>query len=191
MKTTNSNSGKPKLATLAVFFLLIFGLFSCEYYGRDGRPGKAYLALDWSQSEPYYIEAGHKYIPNTFYWGEFYRVPSGIYLFYYEGEYYNGRRWIDYAWEVEYEIWENPGEFGLPNGIDGYDGADAYFTIVCYPSGPKVFVEEFYKSASSDELIETDFTENSGEIVEITQTKENFTLKIKYRKVKPKYIPGR
>jgi hypothetical protein len=191
MKTLSYNPGKAKLTRLAVFLLLMFGLFSCEYYGMDGRPGRSYLALDWQQSEPYYIEAGNKYIPEVFYWGEYYRIPSGIYLLYYEGEYNNGRRWITYAWEVEYEIWENPGEYGRPNGIDGFDGADAYFTIECSPGGATVFIDEFYKAAASDELTGYEIIQNTDEVIEIKQIKEEFTLRVKYRKVEPKHIPVR
>lgn len=191
MKTFNYNSAKAKTALVSVLLLLMFGLFSCEYYGRDGVPGRSYLALDWKQSEPEYIEAGNRYIPSLFYWGEYYRIPSGIYLLYYEGEYYNGRRWIEYAWEIEYEIWENPGEFGRPNGIDGRNGADAYFTIECSPSGPTVFVDEYYKATQDNELPGYEILVNTDEVIEIKQTREDFTLRVKYRKVEPKYITGR
>lgn len=191
MKTLTFKPGKAKLTRLAVFFLLMFGLFSCEYYGMDGRPGRSYLALNWEVSEPYYIEAGNKYIPEVFYWGEYYRVPSGIYLLYYEGEYHNGRRWIDYAWEVEYEIWENSGEYGRPNGIDGFDGADVDFEIICSPDGPAVYYEEFYKSADSEILKGYEIIQNTDDVIEIKQTKEDFTLRVKYHKVEPKHLPVR
>ncbi len=153
--------------------------------------GRAYLAIDWKHSEPLYIEAGNKFIPSTFYWGEFYRIPPGNYLLYYEGEYFNGRRWISYAWEVEYQIWVNQGEFGLPHGIDGLDGADVYFTIICSPGGPAKFFEEHYKSAQTNLPVNFDLIQNTGELIEIKQINQNFTLSIKYRKVQPKYTPAR
>jgi hypothetical protein len=192
MKTNFINSAKAKILLLAAFFLLIFGVISCDfYYGLDGRPGRSYLALEWNQTEPNYIEAGNRYIPELFYWGEYYRVPPGIYLLYYEGEYYTGKRWITYAWELEYEVWENPGEPGRPNGIDGMDGADVDFTIVCAPGGPTLYIDEYYKSAGDKEIEDYEIIQNTGDIIEIMQTKENFTLRVKYKKVEPRYIPDR
>lgn len=196
MKTTSYSSASPTSARISmilfvVMILMGFGSTSCEYYGRDGRPGKSYLAIDYRQSEPYYIEAGTKYIPEVFYWGEFYRVPAGFYLLYYEGEYYNGRSWVDYAWEVEYEIWENPGEYGSPYGVDGFDGADAYFTIECAPNGPYVYVDEYYKAAKEDGSEGFELVSNTGEEIKIRKTSNEFTLEVTYRSKQPQYTPAR
>ncbi len=162
--------------------LLILG--SCEK-GHDGWPGRAYVALSWLEHEPDYIELDNEYIPAVFYWDEYYRVAPGLYWIYYEGIHSRRGKLYEYAWEIEYEVWENPGERGKPFK-DGLDGPDGYFTIELAPDGPEVYYEEFSpaKSATADENAGIVFRNDEEIIVE--KHDNNFTLRIRYKKVDPR-----
>ncbi|MBC8488660.1 MAG: hypothetical protein H8D45_21765 [Bacteroidetes bacterium] len=166
--------------------LLILSLTACEkhaWYGRDGKPGDAYLSLTWQVAEPTYIDAGSGAIPPVFYWGQFYKIYPGYYDLYYEGRVWDGMFWASYAWEVRYEIWEVRGEAG-DWYYNGADGPDNYFTIECNPYGP--YIQSTYKSTELDskyELIE----ENENEIT-VVQKGEGSNLKITYKKVESKNL---
>lgn len=161
--------------------LFLFTLNSC-YKGYDGRPGDAYLSLSWEISKPYYIDAGPE-IPATFRWGEFYYATPGVYYLYYEGEHWNGWRWVDYAWEVEYEIWRVPGEPG-GYGYHGYDGPDTYLTLVCNPFGP--YEERFdYRSAAVNEMN----SDTTGNVIVIEKILNDVGMKITYTKAEPVHKP--
>ena len=166
--------------------LLLLSLTACNkhaWYGRDGRPGDAFLSLTWQVEEPTYIDAGTGAIPPVFHWGNFYKIQPGYYDLYYEGSVWTGTHWANYAWEVVYEIWEVPGE----NGdwyYHGADGPDNYFTIECSPYGP--YVQSPYKSTEPDskyELIE----ENESEVI-VVQKGDGINLKITYKKAEFKNI---
>ena len=160
--------------------MLLLMLTSCEkdYWGYDGFDGRAYLALSWTDTEPVYIEPGTNAIPNIFYWDEYYRINPGIYNMYYDGEFWTGNGWIDYAWEVDYEIWINYGE---PGGInyDGFDGIDNYFVLECNPFGPNLFLD--LKSKPLNKEIEV--LESSENKTSLLMKKEFFSMKVTYRKV--------
>lgn len=179
VENTKTIFSKINLAILAVLSLTLF-LTSCykEPWGSDGRTGRAYLALTWVEAEPDYLDAGTSAIPEYFYWDEYYRIISGYYNFYYEGDVWTGNRWAFYSWEIDYEIWTNAGE---PEGFyyNGRDGADSYFTIECSPYGP--YVSEYYKGA----VIEKDYEviEDTGDIIIIEKEKEEFTIRVTYKKV--------
>ncbi|MDT8308064.1 MAG: hypothetical protein RQ866_00940 [Bacteroidales bacterium] len=190
MKTITPISGLLKIGRAAgifaaFLFLLMITNTSC-YEGRDGLPGKAFLAVEWEVDKPDYIDCGTPDIPPQFYYGTYYRAYPGVYFLYYEGDFYNGQAWGTYAWEMEYEIWVHPGERG-GLGYNGAHGPDAFFQLVCSPYGPykvntvgktagKILVKETYK------LIEE--TENG---IVIEQKQDAYTLKITYRKVEPKH----
>jgi hypothetical protein len=160
--------------------ILLLMLTSCEkdYWGYDGFDGRAYLALSWSDSEPYYIEPGSHAIPNLFYWDEYYRINPGIYTMYYDGEYYDGYGWLEYAWEVDYEIWINYGEEGSLF-YDGRDGADNYFVVECNPYGPFVYRDLKSKVVKP----EYEVLESSENAISLLMKKEFFSMKVTYRKV--------
>jgi hypothetical protein len=160
--------------------LLTFVIFTTSCYkdppGRDGRPGKAFLSLTYEYEEPTYLDAGTGDIPPVFKWGEFYRAYPGWYTLYYEGEHWTGSHWAFYAWEVDYEIWENPGE---PGGYhyNGRNGADNYFTLECSPFGPYSY-SNYKKQKSTDFIIES---ESYNEIV-IRKDLNDFSMRIKYKR---------
>lgn len=167
--------------TLIFLFILVTLLSSCykePWYGKDGRPGNAYLAVDWVDDEPDYIDVGTSAVPPYFYWGEYYRAYPGIYQLYYEGEVWMGNRWAFYAWEIDYEIWRNEGEQGGAY-YHGRDGADTYFTLECSPFGPLVY--EDYKSGDTKPGFEV--LQDSDDEITILKTDKDFNLKITYRKV--------
>lgn len=160
--------------------ILLLMLASCEkdYWGYDGFDGRAYLALSWTDSEPIYIEPGTNAIPSLFYWDEYYRINPGIYTMYYDGEFWDGYDWVEYAWEVDYEIWINFGEEG---GLfyDGLDGADNYFVVECNPFGPDVYLDLKSKTINSDYEV----LESSANKTSLLMEKEYFSMKVTYRKV--------
>ncbi len=165
--------------------LLILSLTACEkaWYGRDGRPGNAYLSLTWQVDEPDYIDAGTGAIPSVFYWGDYYRINPGYYDLYYEGRVWTGMYWASYAWEVTYEIWENPGERG-DWYYNGSNGPDNYFSIECNPYGP--YIGSSYKSAEIDPKYTV--SETSENLITIIQKGDGVDLKITYTKTEPRNI---
>lgn len=181
MKTFRKD--REKRINKSLFIILILGLFtlsSChkEYIIIDGAPGRAYLALIWTEMEPDYLDPGTFAIPDLFYWDEYYRISPGFYTMYYDGAYYDEGDFIEYAWEIDYEIYENPGEEGYPNQI-GRNGEDNYFTLECNPYGPWMYQDFKSSSLKSDSSIKL----VSAEKIIIEKKKSNYTLKITYRKV--------
>lgn len=173
-----------KSVQIIIGILFTFSLTSCEkaWYGRDGRAGDAYLALQWNQSEPTYIDAGTAAIPQIFYWNEFYRINPGYYQLYYEGRIWAGNGFATYAWEVNYEIWEIAGERG-DWYYNGSDGPNNYFTIECNPYGP--YIDNGYKSSVEEkwEVLEA----NENQII-ILQKADGLNMKVTYEKVNPKAL---
>ncbi|MDZ7742545.1 MAG: hypothetical protein U5Q03_12535 [Bacteroidota bacterium] len=167
---------------LAIFMIILLsGCYKEPWYGSDGRPGKAYLSATWIDDEPEYIDVGTSALPYHFNWGQFYRAYPGFFHLYFEGEVWMGNRWAFYAWEIDYEIWREPGE---PGGkfYHGRNGADTYFTLECSPFGPMVY--EDLKSGKTREGIEI-LSETEEEIT-ILQEKNGFGLRATYRKAEPK-----
>ncbi len=161
-------------------FILILILASCEkepWYGNDGRPGDAYIALTWQVEEPTYVDAGTYAIPPVFYYGEYYRINPGYYDLYYEGRTWNGMGWAFYAWEVEYTIRVIDGE---PGGwhYNGADGPDNYFTIEMSPYGP--YISSDYKSSEISEKYE--LISDTGDEIVIKQVLEGLEMEVTYHK---------
>lgn len=159
--------------------LLILGFTSCQkaWYGRDGRPGDAFVSFTWQVSEPTYIDVGTAAVPPVFYWGESYKIRPGNYTLYYEGEVWAGSGLALYSWKVMYEIWEVPGEHG-DWYYNGSDGPDNYFSIECSPYGP--YVSSDYKSTALDPKYDL-ISENKDEIV-VEQKADGMRMKITYKK---------
>jgi len=177
---------KKQIFYIATFMLLsVILLTSCEkdYWGRDGNPGRAYLALTWYDNEPDYLDIGNTEIPHQFYWDEFYRVTPGFYNMYYEITYESWGFVKSRAFEMDYEIWEESGEAGRLN-YNGQDGRDAYFTLELDKKGPSIYHELSYKSEDTQEPeignaeINKNFT--------ITQKKNGLGIKITWREVELK-----
>ena len=184
MKAKKTNQSKDSLVkenALKIFVLgiILLSLSSCQkdFWGYDGFDGRAYLALSWSEAEPEYIEPGSNSIPAFFYWDEYYRTDPGLYTMYYDG-YYWDRGWVEYAWEVDYEIWINYGERGGPF-YDGMDGLDNYFVIECNPFGPYVFMD--LKSTTLDPKYEV--IESNEDQTTLIMKEKYFSMKLNYRKV--------
>jgi len=172
-------------ATFLIGISLILSLSSCQkaWMGRDGRPGNAFIALQWNEAEPTYIDAGTAAIPRMFYWDEFYKINPRVYQLYYEGSIWAGNGWANYSWQVDYEIWEVEGERG-DWYYNGENGPDNYFSIECNPYGP--YVSNSYKNAPADknwEIIE----ESENKII-LLQKADGVNLKITYARVNPRSI---
>ena len=172
----------PLTVTGILLLAVILLISSCEE-GSYGESGLAFVAFTWVEDEPDYIEIENEFIPAVFYWDWFYRVDPGIYDIYYEGNHSRGGRINPYAWELEYEVWENPGKKGKHPWQTGPDGPDAYFTIELSPFGPEVFYEEVSpeKSARPDEGSE--IIMNDGDVIIIERHSNNLSLRLTYRRV--------
>lgn len=187
---TKTNCSDKKSSTKRLFknsfnifimVALIMFISSCEdehYYGRDGRPGDAYLSLTWANEMPEYIDAGTSAIPSLFKWGDYYWAYPGMYQLYYEGSVWNGFGWSYYAWEVDYEIWLNEGEQGQPYGIDGRDGADTFLTLECSPYGPFIFTTNKSGNLKNKYKI----IENTDDLIQVIQEGQKFSMKVTYKK---------
>ncbi len=154
-----------------VSFILALAFTSCEahVYIEDEYPGDAYIALSWTGDEPDVIDPGTNAIPNTFYWDRYYFIRPGIYTLYYDGEYNNGNGFVEYAWEVDYEIYVN-----WSDEVDYYEDVDNYFVLECHPLGPDVFLD--YKSSNiNDGNIKSEFV--------VVKKNKNYSMKTTYRKV--------
>ncbi len=179
---------KSKTGLLVLAFLLpaVLMLIPSCYKGEYGQPGLAFVAFTWIEDEPSYIEIENEFIPPVFYWDWFYRVDPGIYYIYYEGDHRRGGRINPYAWELEYEVWENPGKKGKHLWQTGPDGPDAYFTIELSPFGPEVFYEELYPEKSAKQEDEPGINMNIGEVIILEKQSNNHNLRLTYRKVEPR-----
>ncbi len=183
-KESEENVARKKVKKV-IAVLLILSLAGCQkaWYGHDGRPGDAYLSLNWRVSEPEYIDAGTGDIPPVFYWGQNYKTYPGFYNLYYEGRIWTGISWASYAWEVDYKIYEVAGESGGWYH-NGQDGPDNYFLIECSPYGP--FIESTYKDAEVD--LKYEIIEESDKEITVKQTGEGMEIMITYKKVEPKNV---
>jgi len=171
---------RKSVKSLSALILVIL-LASCEkepWYGRDGRPGDAYVALTWQVEEPTYIDAGTNAIPPVFYYGEYYRINPGSYSLYYEGDVWTGMSWAFYAWEVDYRISIIPGEPGDWH-YNGSNGPDSYFTLEMSPYGP--YISSNYKSSQLSEKYE--LISDEGNEVVVKQTRNGMQIEIIYKKV--------
>ncbi|MCF8298079.1 MAG: hypothetical protein K9J13_11080 [Saprospiraceae bacterium] len=167
------------LISLTLTFVIFLSSCYTDHIGYDGRPGNAFLSIDYSIIEPEYLDAGTSAIPSVFEWGRYYRAYPGYYSLYYEGYFWNGHFWEFYGWEIEYEIWENYGEPGGHN-YNGRDGVDSYFDIICSPFGPYE-----YSNGRKADLIGKYKLLDSNEDANFTlfEEKEELSIKIKYKKV--------
>ncbi|MBN1339588.1 MAG: hypothetical protein JXA03_09700 [Bacteroidales bacterium] len=174
IKVENKESHLKERKTGVWALIIILSLTGCEkaWHGHDGRPGNAYLSLAWQVAEPTYIDAGTGSIPPVFFWGEYYRISPGHYYIFYEGRMWNGMYWSWYAWQVEYDIWVNPGEPG-DWYYNGADGPDNFFTIECNPYGPYIYHDYKNSGETADEIV-------------ITKKGDGYELRATYRKAEPK-----
>ena len=159
--------------------VIMMVLTSCTK-GRNGRDGLAYVSVTWDVDRPDYIDVGNPSFPRNFFFGEFYRVYPGRYFMYYEGVFWNGYAFAHYAWDVEYEVWENRGEAG-GYYYDGRDGIDNYFSLRCTPYGPYTY--QLKSESANDNTVK--IKENKDGKLVITEEKEFFTIRITYSKATP------
>lgn len=183
--TKRSSKRKSSLQTWLSLLLITLFITSCHkepWYGRDGRPGNAYLTITWIDAKPEYIDAGTGDIPPVFEYGRYYNAWPGFYTMYYDGRFWNGQAHVFYAWEVDYEIWTVAGEPGGMN-YDGVDGPDNYFTLECSPFGPWIYGPG-YKSAELHEGY--NLKESSDERIIIEKEGTDFGITLTYKKVVPR-----
>ena len=172
---------RPFLHFAAIFSLVIVSASCNDDRGRDGRPGRAYLSLEWEIDMPDYLDAGTPDIPATFEWGRSYRAYPGWYTIYYDGHFWNGSGNVNYSWEMEYEIWEAAGERGGYN-YDGDDGPDTYFTLWLSPTGPSL--DEFVTKKAG--LNNYTVVSNTGDRIEILIEGASYSMRAIFRKVEPR-----
>lgn len=160
-----------------VILTIVLTSTSCEKY-HDGQPGRAFISLSWSNDEPDYIETGNSSIPVSFFYDDYYETNTGFYTLYYEGKVWNGTSYSKYAWEVDYEIWINPGEVS-DGRSDGLDGLDNFFNIDLSPFGP--YTSSY--SARKSNTIKNNIKEIKPGVFQILQQSNEYHLKITYRNV--------
>jgi hypothetical protein len=193
MKTRILPTAKPStillMTAIALTTFLLLTSTSCKV-GNDGRPGLAYVAFEWEEVKPDYIDCGTSAVPPDFYYGTFYRISPGWYTAYYEGQVWNGQAWGSFAWEMDYEIWVNPGQRG-GYGYNGRDGLNTYLTFVCNPFGPRLYRSESDLRKAPVER-ETDIRElvPLGEEIHLEYEFEDYTVKITARSVEPRNPDG-
>lgn len=163
-----------KLFTGLVGILFLVLGSACER-GIDGRDGRAYLSVNWTNDKPTLIDPGTSAIPHVFEYGRYYQAWPGHNYLYYEGRIWNGMGYSKYAWEMEYEIYELKGESGGYQ-YNGADAPDTYFDLECSPFGPAWFADEVYKSMSNQGWQQLE----SGSW---QKEQKGFGLRIKYRAV--------
>lgn len=168
-----------------VVLLMIIPVSSCMM-GNDGRPGLAYIAFDWVESKPEFIDCGTPAIPANFYYGTYYRTNPGWYTGYYEGKVWNGTAYGAYAWEMDYEIWINTGQRG-GYGYNGKDGINTYMNFVCSPYGPYLERHESYlrKLPDSGQIEENSERIDTDEETTILYQFNEYTVRLTYRNVTP------
>ena len=169
---------------LALATLFLSSCYTEPWHGYNGQPGNAFLALNWVDAKPEYMDAGTGDIPPMFHYGTYYKAWPGFYTIYYDGSFWNGQANVFYAWEVDYEIWQTAGE---PGGMyyNGANGPDNYFSVECSPYGPWVYGPG-YKTAELPDGFE--LKEESDEKIIIEKAGADFGITITYRKVSPRNI---
>jgi hypothetical protein len=185
--------GLVKNSFRALFFVLVLvllSLSSCEInfgpdYGYNGRDGDAYLALEYDDYEPAYLEVPA--FPERFTWGRYYYIEPGLYQMYYEIDYYRWGKEETAAWEVDYEIWVYEGERG-GHGYDGMDAPDTYFTLYCNINGADLYEDDGWKSTEKRSNLPESYKlqESTANKKVYKVENENFGMKITYTKVEPK-----
>ena len=185
MKSLNRSKSLKKVFKPFLILLISLPIFFSSCYveynnvGYDGLPGDAYLSLEWEYVMPTYLDAGTSDIPQFFEWGKYYLARPGYYNLYYEGEFWDGYDIAYYAWEIDYEIWRNPGTSGHPGGINGIDGADTYLTLVLSPYGP--YEDGGFKSIP---LAGYSKISDSNNKIVVEQKGDGFSMRVTYTKVK-------
>lgn len=172
------------IALFTVFSSLIFITPSC-YVGSDGLPGLAYVAFEWEESKPEYIDCGTASVPPNFYYGTYYRINPGWYTAYYDGKVWNGSAWGTYAWEMDYEIWVNPGQRG-GYGYNGKNGMNTYLNFVCSPYGPELFRHDDYLRKAPEKVVSKD-TMVDGKMNQVLEFESGeYKIRVTYRSVEPR-----
>ena len=180
MKTTRLFKNGIR-ALFFVMALMALSLSSCDIYIEDerGYDGDTYLALDYDDVEPSYIEIDN--FPRNFKWGESYYVSPGSYQMYYELEYtYHGVNKFK-AWEVDYDIW-------FYEGGRYHDGEDNYFTLYLNIDGADMYRESGWKSTSEENQVPKNYKLlSSSETQRIYEVNGNgVKMKLTYTEVEPK-----
>lgn len=173
MKTiTTSKTNFVRSFSGMLFVATLLLIFPGCYKGSDGLDGRAFMSINWEKSRPTLIDAGTSSFPSVFDWGRFYETSPGRFYFYYEGKVFSYTGTLNYAWEMEYEIYRIKGEHG-GWGYDGENAPDAFFTILCRPEGPSFVEQTAYKnmeiSSDTTYVIER---KNNGYGIKITVRKK-------------------
>ena len=150
-----------RIAIFLLPLLMILFMSSCHKDRIDY--GYSFLRLEYHSVQPDYIDTYDTPLSTNFYWGTDYRVSPGNYSLYYEGHYHDTYGYVEYAWEIFYEIYR----------YKDYDIApDVYFTIECNPEGPYMYDDVLYK--------------NKMDKYNIEKEDGNYKIKITYNRVEPR-----
>lgn len=148
--------------------------------GYDGRPGQAFLELDWTNHQPDYLWTNNTAIPAVFRYGNYYESWAGTYDLYYEGTFYDGCCPVDYFWDVVFEIWIHPGTLA-DCGYNGLDGADSFLSLVLDPYGPIEYrTNKTGEGAAADDM--KILSQTDKEIV-VEKTVGDITMRATYKKL--------
>lgn len=124
--------------------------------GKDGAPGKAYIAYSWNYN-PFYYATTDPGIINPVICNKYYETVPGTYNYTYQS-------WDASIWTGYYTITVNPGGKGTKgekggifwqkgkDGENGANGADNYFKLYC-PSGGPYFYQYSYAAYSANSLL--------------------------------------
>jgi hypothetical protein len=118
---------KTRALTVAVF-LAALALFAFTGCGPKGADGTSYMALDWVFAP---VSLYFPAMPSSGLAGVYYYHPEGTYY----GEYI---AWDGTYYSFTYSIEVNEGEYGVM-GLPGPDGADRYYTMYLYSTGPELY----------------------------------------------------
>lgn len=146
--------------------------------GPQGRPGRAFVGIDYDYNPPYSYWDNNPGMPSSPYFGEYYQSYGGVYDF----EYFVNR--VDY-WYGTYEVYIRRGGPGRPYGEPGLDGGDSFLLLICNPNGPY----EERKAQSKVELI--DMKENADGSIEYSIDNGDAMLKVKMQKTNIKQRPSK
>ena len=150
-------------------------------YGVDGYAGNAFFGLEWDVVQPAYVWTNNTAIPPVFRYGDYYQSGTGTFQLYYEGEFRDGCCIVDYFWEVDFDVWRNPGSAG-GCGFNGQNGVDSWLMLICGPNGP-VDLRTNKTSSASDKGTEMNILSDTGSEIIVEFKTGDVTVQATYTKL--------
>jgi hypothetical protein len=138
-----------KTLLLAIVCTALLMLNACSLLtgkdGEDGEDGKAYISYKWMY-DPFYYSTNDPGIPsNLVVSGHYYLTQPGTRQFAYQA-------WDGSVWSGAYTTYVNKGTQGtkggfLTDGVDGVDGSDLYFQLLCLSIGASFYPWDYAHSS--------------------------------------------